>query len=132
MNVYTAFEVDKSLVKHGIWFDIHTPDMVRVARFKCRPAEPDLNSEYQLANTELLLESNGKKDDLIAKSIKVFARSVVVDWELTDRENKPVKCTEENVELVFTQLPMLFVQVYRMCQDWTRWRLRFVEQAVGN
>ena len=131
-NAYAAFATDRKLLDSGVWFDFFSPEKELAARIKCRPADTDLNMAFQLASAEIILEQADEPLDNITRMARIYARSVVLEWEINGSDGKPIKCNAANVEKTLIELPVLFVVLRSRCMDWRNWRLKFLDGAVKN
>ncbi len=71
---------------------------------------------------------------------KVYAETVVLDWEDIDTETKevldengnPVECTAENVLEVFKQYPELWTMIRRDAENFSTFKKRQTEELIKN
>lgn len=138
MDIYEAFETSETLTRDGRWIDLEFGGKV-VCSFRVRSASPDLNSDLRKAMADEAVATMGTLPGLTAavadKELenRLFAKAVVTDWkDVTDADGQPYKCTPENVEKVFTELPLLAQRVKSEAYKWTNFRTVYEDKALGN
>lgn len=140
MDIYTAFETSETLIKEGRWIELEFGGEV-VCSFRVRSASPDLNGDLRRAMAEEAVANIGAAtletvtDSVADKTLenRLFATAVVVDWKgVTDKDGNDLDCTPENIEAVFTDLPLLAQRVKNEAYKWVNYRQAAEEAALGN
>jgi hypothetical protein len=135
-NVYEAFETDNELAADGVWLDVYTPEGEPIAKFKCRPADGDMNPAYRAAAAALLERMRRDKTidgDGIDATVALYAETVIVDWEgVTNRDGKKIPFTAKACAELMRDLPQLFKAIQQQARDWTKWRTVYREELAGN
>lgn len=122
-NLDKLFKTDKKLEEGGVWFDINDETGFLLRPFKqTNPRVKEAMARYYkpYAGQVELGTLDFKKN--LEIQIKLFTDVCLVDWKGVDIDDKPVECTPENANKLFTALPDLFDTLWKHAQDYNNYR----------
>lgn len=138
MNIYEAFETSADLTEKGRWIELEFAGAV-IGSMRVRSASPDLNAELRKAMAEEAIANIANIEQLTTSTAdkglenRLFGLAVITEWKgIKDKAGKTMKCTPQNVEKLFNDLPLLAQKVKREAYKWTNYRAAFEEKALGN
>ena len=133
MGIYKAFTTDQDLEVKGIVLDFGDGEWVRISRAgggnkKFIKLFESLMKPYRRA-FEL-----GTMDDKKAAKIlhEAFAKAIVLEWNITDEDGKPIEFTVENAIKVFEDLPEFFGTIKTEAENRQNFRRAALEEEAKN
>jgi hypothetical protein len=130
---YKTFKADPSMEQEGIWLD-YGDFKIRIARAggsnvnyaKALEKQAELNKTAIRTNTIKSAQSR-------ALMIKVYATSVLLDWEdVQDENGQTLPFTADNAEKVLTDCPDLFDDIRAQAASLALFRRELLEEAAKN
>lgn len=133
MSIYNSFTTDPELEKRGVVLDFGNGEWVRIARAggsnkKFIQAFESLMKPYRRAF------QLGTMDDKKAAEIlhEAFAKAIVLEWHITDKDGKDIEFTVENAKKVFTDLPEFFGTIKTEAENMSNFKRQAQEEEAKN
>lgn len=133
-NVYEHFETDPDLETAGAWETFGPIEFLLARSGGANTKFDKLVREASEAHTQSdgsVRIDDPEEDRMIMAT--VLAKTCVLGMKgATDRDGKPLKFSEANVLQLFKDLPVLYGQVRRRCDDWQKYRKHRNESDAKN
>lgn len=134
MSLYKKFKTDSACETDGVWLDYGDDCRIKIARAGGSNKRFLKSAEKFRRRYKRQLELEILSNDVAQReAIKIYAESVVLDWEgVTDAEGNELNCNQENITKLFTDLPDLFIDVQQMALNASLFREEIDVEAAGN
>lgn len=134
MSLYKKFKTDSACESEGVWLDYGEGTRIRIARAGGSNKRFLKSAEKFRRRFKRQLDLDLLSNDVASReAVKIYADSVVLDWEgVTDEDDNELDCTRENVTKVLTDLPDLFIDLQQMALNASLFREEIDAEAAGN
>lgn len=133
MGIYEKFSSDTELEKRGIVLDFGNGEWVRIARMgggnkKFVQLFESLMKPYRRA-----FELGTMDDDKAAEIMhEAFAKAIVLEWNITGKDGKPIEFNVENCKQLFEELPEFFATIKAEAENRANFNRKAQEEESGN
>jgi hypothetical protein len=109
------FGTSEDAEKEGVWID-YGDIRVKVARAGGRNVKYQKVLEAESKPHKRALQTDSMPEDQArAMLMRVYSKTVVLDWEnVDDGEGNIIPCTEENILAMFKEFPDFFLEIKNM------------------
>ena len=143
MGMYDVFETDEDLETSGIWLD-YGDFRVKIASAGQGNKKYVKYAEKALKPVRKAMQAGALSNERsIAIMSDIYAKTIVLDWEVADEDKKLKKGIEsregeilpvnyENVRDAFMALPNLFIDIQEQAASISNFRKAELEEDSGN
>lgn len=134
MSLYSKYKTDPSKETEGVWVDFDDNIKLKLARAGGRNQQYLKSIERETKPYRRALQ-NGTIPVEVADNIirKVYAETVVLDWEnVTDENGKVLSYSKENCLKLLTDLPEFFAEIKSVAENMEMFRAAGLEADAKN